>query len=65
MKNELNKWIGVHEHLVLEFGVTTKEDGHVNAVALFKNGNNTIIVYDDEKGNYAEYSFKDNTFINV
>jgi hypothetical protein len=55
----------VHEHPVLEFGVTTKENGHVNAVALFKNGNSTIIVYDDEKGNYAEYSFKDNTFINI
>ena len=25
MKNEINKWIKVQEHPVLEFGVTTKE----------------------------------------
>ena len=39
MKNEINKWIKVQEHPVLEFGVTTK------------NGNSVIMVYNDEKGN--------------
>ena len=51
MKNEINKWIKVQEHPVLEFGVTTKENGHVNVAALFKNGNSVIMVYNDEKGN--------------
>lgn len=53
MKNELNKWIRVQEHPVLKFGVTTKENGHVNVVALFKNGNSVIMVYADEKDNYV------------
>ena len=30
MENEINKWIKVQEHPVLEFGVTTKENGYVN-----------------------------------
>ena len=55
MKNEINKWIKVQEHPVLEFGVTTKENGHVNVAALFKNGNSVIMVCNDEE---SEYAFK-------
>lgn len=46
--NEINKWIKVQKHPVLECGVITIEDGHVNVIALFKNEDSTIMVYNKE-----------------
>ena len=55
MKNEINKWIKVQEHPVLECGVMTIEDKQINVIALFENGDSTIMVCNDEE---SEYAFK-------
>lgn len=49
----MDKWTKMQEHSVLECGVMTKEDGHVNVIALFKNEDSAIMVCDDEESEYV------------
>lgn len=46
--NETNKWIRVQKHPILKCGAITIENKQVNVMALFRNGNSTIMVYNKE-----------------
>lgn len=53
--NESNKWVRVRTYSILECEVITIENKQVNVIALFKDGDSTIMICNDEEN---EYGFK-------
>ena len=51
--NETNKWTRVQKHPILKCGAITIENKQVNVMALFMNGNGTIMVCYDKESEYA------------
>ena len=51
--NETNKWTRVQKHPILKCGAITIENKQVNVMALFRNGNGTIMVCYDKESEYA------------